>query len=596
MAFIPFTFVPKKKAELKRFRYVLPDGGVSLSDEANGVNDGKCGYMCNMDVLDDRIKNRCAQVDLCTDYDTFGKLNGSLAHEYYGKLVFHAGTNLLTFTPGDESPNVISDKLPDKPSIFCDFMSQVYIYCDTRVYSLDGNFVFSEHDPDAPLIYESVVSSVSGSGKRTENAFNILAPRIKVSYLKGTGRDFLLPHNADVSRGAEVYKDGVKLEDNEFSLSEHKVEIRDSLSYTNERQVTVAYYVSTPSEMGFENVISDCTLAVDFGGNATGGTRIFFTGNRNKKGYYFKSGFLNPLYASADEYEIIGNGSENITALKKMYGNLIVFTEQSVFRMSYTLNSDGAFFSVKEISSEAGCDCPGSVQLIDNRVVFANSKKGIFIVDSTEENGEQNIKPISGNIMKGRGMGLCDIPSEALKKASSLDFDRKYMLFADGKAYIWDYDASGFSGSTNYSRAQERLAWYIYDGIRGSFFAQADRRLVSIEESDAKLHVFEPGIADENCTGMFYSGNIKSLGFGQRKHVCTMGIKLCRKDNCDAVLSLFGDGEKYYETSLPRTNREKERIVLRLPRKALYDFGFSISASGEYEIEDITFDYYSINV
>lgn len=594
MAYLPLSFVPKNKKSFKNVNYRLPVGGVKLSDNTWSVDEGKCSYMCNMDVLSDRLRNRVSQEAVCESFTEEGKINGYFKSQFYDKLVFHAGTHLYLFGSGDEKTSIIADNLPDKPSLFCIFLSKIYIYCDTHVYTLDSEFNFAEELPDAPLIYESCVANVRYSGKRTELPFNLLAPRITVSYSQCTNRTFILPQNADVTRGAVVYKDGEEMPSDEFELHEDYLEISDGHGAVN-RLVSLSYFVSEPEKMEFENVISDCELVADFGGNAEGGTRLFFTGNKNKKGYYYKSDFLNPLYVAGDGFEIIGNGSENITALKKMYGNMIVFTEQSVFRMGYTLDKDGSFFSVKELSSEAGCDCPDSVQLIDNRVVFANSKKGVFIIESTGENGEQNIKPISGNILKGNGMGLCDIPTEALKKAKSIDFDRKYMLFADGKAYIWDYDEAGFSGSSNYSRAEERLKWYVYDGILGSEFVEVDRSLLSFDETDGvRIFWFNEDVKESDCEGVFYSGNSVLFAPKKRKHVYSMSIKLSRSENCDITLGFFGDGEKYYETKLPKCKKNKEKIIMKLPKKALYDFAFSIKACGEYEIQDIAFGYYEI--
>ena len=313
--------------------------------------------------------------------------------------------------------------------------------------------------------------------------------------------------------------------------------------------------------------------------------------NSNKCGYYYKSALLNPLYVAENEYEIIADGCEEITAVKKMYGDLIIFTDRSVFKMTYNFSGDNIFFSVKEISNEVGCDCPGSVQLIDNRVVFANSKKGVFIVDSTEETGEQNIKPVSGNILRGKGMGLLDNMQSDIKNASSCDSDRKYMLFVGDRVYIWDYNSSPFRSGYDYRAAQERLCWYIYNNFGKGRFFEFDGKFISLSQKDGYVEVVIFS-KDEalSVEAVFESGNSECFYPLVRKHVTGMTVKLNRCDGCDMRLELFGDGERYCEIRFPEKKKDKEKIKFSLPRKALYDFGFRISASGAYEIEEIVFE------
>ena len=443
-------------------------------------------------------------------------------------------------------------------------------------------------------MYEGLNYSSTLTPEKSDVPFNLVAPRITVTFRSTTAKAFWLPQLLDTERKVEIYKDDVPADEDECEIYEDKIRINDSLAVDNYRVVKVVYYLQKPEEAGFYDFIGRCRLAVAFGGNASGGTRLFFTGNSEKKGYYYKSELMNPLYVPDNEYEIIGDGCEDITALKKMYGDLMVFTENSVFKMSYNHTNEGTFFSVKELSCEAGCDCPHSVQLIDNRVVFANSKRGVFIIDSTDEAGEQNIKPISGNILKGNGTGLLENNPLSLKKACSCDYDRKYMLFADGKAYIWDYDATPYRESSSYSVAQQRLCWYTYDNVAGSHYVNSDVKLLAFEEKDGVYLYTASDGADNAVESVLESGISECFSPLARKHVTGMSIKLKREEGCEINLSLYGDGEKYYEMKLPVRKKEKEKILLHLPRKALYGFGFCIEGKGEYEIEEIVIEYIEI--
>ena len=593
MAYIPHTYVPLSSPKKKSVDYTMPSGGVKLSGSDITIPSGKCASLKNLDIISDRIKTR--EVFPGASVFMTGELHGISNEFFMESIVFHVGTSLYYIMSGEEEVHLISDSLPDKKSLICVFLSKAYIYCGSHVYSLDSNFNLTDEITSAPQIYVTANPNTLDDLKRSDVPFNLCAPRITFRIDNTAGANINMPHGIDTTRPIEVYENDVLTDTSEYSVSEERVHFinHGSLSL---RDVKVVYYLLRAEEAGFDYSLSNSNIGVAFGGNSNGGTRLFFMGNSNKPGYYYKSELLNPLYVSEKEYEIIADGCENITAVRKMYGDLIVFTERSVWKMGYNFTQDNTYFTVKEISNETGCDCPGSVQLIDNRVVFANSKKGVFIVDSTEDTGEQNIKPLSESILKGGGTGLLDNEKGVLTKATSCDCDRKYMLFAGGKAYIWDYNATPFRQSSDYRAAQERLCWYIYDDFGEGNFFNLDGKFVSFVEGESGVNaVFYSKGTGREMQSLFESGNSECFYPLTRKHITDMTVKLCRGDGCELHLTLYGDSEKYYETVFPQKRKDKEKIRFHLPQKALYDFAFSISGKGEYEIEEITADFIMIS-
>lgn len=593
MAYIPYTYVPAAQSRKKQASYTMPTGGVSLSDKDVKVSDGQCALLKNFDIISDRIKTR----ELCRkgDFSVTGELHGISNEFFMGNIVFHAGNSLCRICEGEEEIHIISDTFPDKKSLICVFLSKIYIYCNTHVYSLDSNFVLTDELTEAPEVFKPTGVALLNKAERNDVPFNLCAPRVTINLESTNAGSFTLPYGIDTSRPLEFYEDEELIDPEKYTVSQEKVSL-SSLSLQGYRKVKIVYYLLRYEEAGFEDILSNSKIGVAFGGNTAGGTRLFFMGNSNKCGYYYKSELLNPLYVAENEYEIIADGCEDITAVKKMYGDLIIFTHRSVFKMSYNISGDKIFFSVKEISNEVGCDCPGSVQLIDNRVVFANSKKGVFIVDSTEETGEQNLKPISGNILKGKDMGLLDNKQSDIQKSCSCDFDRKYMLFVGDRVYVWDYNSTPFRTSYDYNAAQQRLCWYIYDNFGKGTFFESDKGFVSLSQKEGNVDIgFYTKDNTLSSESVFESGNSERFLPFIRKHITGMTIKLARGDGCTLKLSLYGDGEKYYERSFPKKSSDKEKIKFSLPRKALYDFGFKISGTGSYEIESITAEYIEIS-
>jgi hypothetical protein len=184
--------------------------------------------------------------------------------------------------------------------------------------------------------------------------------------------------------------------------------------------------------------IMGCTSAVRFGGETagvTGGTRVFVTANpaypyrywRSDLGLHVSAGMR---YFPDTAEEVLDQNSEAITAAAKMGDELIIFKENSIFAVGYSFDGEEVYYPVRECHSTIGCDMPGSVQLIDNRLVFAHSKSGVHILVSTDNDLENIVKPISANV------GPLLLKESGLKEACSCDYGRYYWLCVNGKPTV----------------------------------------------------------------------------------------------------------------------------------------------------------------
>src|SRR6185312_9790454 len=94
-------------------------------------------------------------------------------------------------------------------------------------------------------------------------------------------------------------------------------------------------------------------------------------------------------------------------ACAKYYNKLVYLKERSIAFTTYSnpvtqglwgASQIGASFPLFWINGSIGCDMPGSVQIIDNNVVFGNSELGVFVIVNVSIRDERNVRPISGNI------------------------------------------------------------------------------------------------------------------------------------------------------------------------------------------------------
>lgn len=591
MAYIPFSYAPMEADTNREYRYTLPLGGVKLSEKDEGTVDGAASRMSNMDVLENSIETR-GKVTAATpalDYNG-NSLHSITRNAFCEKIILHSGTCLMGYSLGDEAVTVIYDGLPDRHSIMCQFMSKLYIYCDSRVFSLDDNMNLTEELPHVPLVFDEV--NDDGETATVNDNLNMCAPIVRARYSLFTSKEryiFRFPKEADLEKPFFAYVNGVEISSDRYTLDSKYIIFNYDLQY-NSDIVELVYYLKNPADAGYEFFIENCKIAESYGGNVNSGTRIFFAGNPDKKGYYCKSKLQNPLYVSKDEFEVIGDGCDDITAMKKMYGDLIIFTEKTVYRMSYQQSADLPYFSVREIGNGVGCDCPESVCLIDNRVVFLNSGKGVFIVDSTEQTGEQNIKPLSGNINYGKGAGLLENSSENLTNCFGIDYGRKYMMCVGEKVYIWDYDKSAFRDSASYAASQGRLIWYMYENMSCDSLFELSGKLLAFSKDGHTFGVFDED-SKNDVMSFFSSGKIDVSGSHDKKHITGMEMILYAYGDGKIDFTFYADGQEYCKKQMNVLSGKTMHIKLRLPAKTLYSFGFDVLAHTGVRIEKTLFRY-----
>lgn len=261
---------------------------------------------------------------------------------------------------------------------------------------------------------------------------------------------------------------------------------------------------------GNKEKIAGCRAAVRFGGETAGvvgGTRVFVMANPGHPYRYWHSD-LGLHVSSGMRYfpdtseEALDQNSEAITAAAKMGDELIIFKENSIFAVGYAFDGQDAYYPVRECHSSIGCDMPGSVQLVDNRLVFAHTRIGVYMLASTNNDLENIVKPISANInpLLLNESGLAD--------ACSYDFGRYYWLCAGGRVYLWDYDTTPYYNYADYDKAQRRLAWYRFDNIDAGFL---------FENGDELCYGGEQGIArftkNQNDFGQAIPAYFKSKAF-----------------------------------------------------------------------------------
>lgn len=336
---------------------------------------------------------------------------------------------------------------------------------------------FSNIVPYVPTVFRHCIPA-TGAGEAYEE-FNLLAPSYKISYDAANTSEYLLPAGIPIGTAAvsAVVNGTAMTEGNGFTVNR------------NLRKVT---FSATPSA-GFDNVILkigasevsraeeilSCTCGVVYGGDS----RMILGGNGSN--VLFCSAAYDPGYFPASCTLRVGNG-EAITGFGLQYDFLAVFKPHEIAYVKYTYSSEKTVLSANILNPFIGCDMPGSICNIGNRIIFANTENGVCLITSTSRENERNILFISRNI----DALLFTESADALRRACGYVFDGRYWLSIGAHVYLWDHSARPIN-SVGGEENMRCLAWYYFDNIPASAFFSSGRQLYycrrSGYENGAKL-------------------------------------------------------------------------------------------------------------
>lgn len=229
-----------------------------------------------------------------------------------------------------------------------------------------------------------------------------------------------------------------------------------------------------------ENIRRICNMrfCTWFGGNRSGyngGTRLFAAGNPEYPNVIHWSDLNNPLYFPENNYAYVGDAGTEITALAKQEDKLILFKKNEIYYTQYVagqsytaediLNSQivdvtaaAASFPITPIHPGVGCDCPHTIQLCSNRLVWATSGRKVYALTGSNQYSENNVRELSRNISRWIG----GYTYSDMVDACSADFRGHYVLMIGNDLYLFNYQDSGYIAYVeyvNYSKSQTQIPW-----------------------------------------------------------------------------------------------------------------------------------------
>ncbi len=235
--------------------------------------------------------------------------------------------------------------------------------------------------------------------------------------------------------------------------------------------LVIKAYKSTKN--GFNSIVGSRRSAV-------WGSRVFVCGGYSNVGTVYSARITNPLYFPKNCAAVLGDPDDPITAIGVQNDKPVAFKDRSIYRIvvdrgiTYTTNAflpegngeitRGETVYTVGIHTEIGCDCPDTLKLCGNRLVWLNSEGKVYVLATTTYGKENNIYCVSEPIADR----LKTKEEHHLISAFAAENDGYYMLvtgdgFENSEVFLMDYRVKAFGQSGSYlgSKSVDRnLAWY----------------------------------------------------------------------------------------------------------------------------------------
>ncbi|MBR4072949.1 MAG: hypothetical protein IKK24_03295, partial [Clostridia bacterium] len=343
-----------------------------------------------------------------------------------------------------------------------------------------------------------------------------------------------------------------------MSVQGRRVEFYSDPEFKNIATVESVSYIgdnleiTAPCPCYKENLekIFNMTRCEWFGGTSSGvngGIRLFLGANSKEEdsSLLLWSGADNPLYFPENAYSYVGNTVTDITSFGKQEDMLVIFKDNELFFTQFTqktgitnkgLVSLKAYdyeisqvnFPLKQVHSAMGCDCPDTVELCRNRLVWANRNGKVYSLTNDGEYSERNIFTVSEmtqRLLKG----------EILKNSYSADWDGYYVLFVGNHIYLMDYNSYGYQYISSYSKTEDaniRIPWYYWEiDSKGGKFLTVDGTLNNLkaELKDNKLCISLMNLNGDTDNGIPIRSMAQTKFFdfkepNRRKNIESLGI------------------------------------------------------------------------
>lgn len=463
------------------------DGGLNTWELDYRIDSNQSPDMENMYWVDGVLSARSGQKYFYEEAE-YGSFFSFYDREFItGKAICHMGEGLYCFDVDSGESTKLMDGLAQQAGTFFVFGADLYYLNGADYIKIGTDLSANRVEPYIPVV--AVNREPNGTGGDLYQPENRLAAGKEIHFTAdGTSKEYYLPYK--------------ELDETKLKVTVYGAEKTEGTDFTVNRTLGIVTFKEAPeakdpivlngvkitcykTDEDTINSILSCKTAIVYGGSTE--LCVIVGGPAKQPNAYFWSGVngkaADPSYFPFDYYNLAGAADEYITGFGKQQSMLVIFKERSIGKAYFQKETiDGLDYlslPFSSVNSKIGCNLPGTIQLVDNNLVFANTFGGVFMIADTSSAGENNVVRLSRNIngTESRPGLLYDLRKVSANAVSSLDDDNRYWIVANGHAYVWDYQISPYGGY------EERLSWFYFTNMKMlAWFRTTEKTLFGLPE------------------------------------------------------------------------------------------------------------------
>ncbi|MBQ9746815.1 MAG: hypothetical protein IJW21_08345 [Clostridia bacterium] len=431
------------------------------------------------------------------------------------------------------------------------------------------------------------------SGGETENTkqeeLNMFSEYFFVQMLPGTGNTCILPEELAVDGDfCEAYgpsdmsllpEGSVTLsagEEGGGTLTENSTHYGIIVKLRLRGESGVGAEIAKCRELLFAPAGSEIFPAKD------GGHGVILYGGAEEK-LFAAAALTGEMYAPREKL-LLAQNTEKITSVLRYSENFLVFSPHYIRKMILSESEEGIFSCTMEnFKYDMGCDIPGSAVCADDKIIYANSRAGVFYINRFGFTEKDMSRHVSANIETGEN-GLLVCPEAELEAAEAAVCGGKYFLRVGDFFYVWDFAHAVPSASTAKAEEERKLRWFMYSGLPCRKILGADGEMLYFLTEEHELAGVSSATSLSSSAESYFRSREYALAPFSAATVWKLSLSLAAKENCTVRLYFDGEEGSTKYTLTPEAEQSTLCIVRPEARKCRR-FAFSVHSFGGMRLD-----------
>ena len=562
----------------------------------NGVSLGGGALIVNMD-------SNGTSLESVKNAKTLASIGGVDAECFdAGKYVFKQGATLYIYDIASGESFAAHENMPeDEECVIYHLYGCFAAFCDGgSVYLVSDS---APYETGVTSLYKPIIYKINVNEQEKMESLNFLTEycRIQVSVSSGNTcelpKEFLLdPDFWEVETTA-----GMALSKEAIGFNAHE----DGGATIVGRSINTNFYITVRLKRDENGAFTDYDKIEKSKGLFFSplGSVAFASSEEGKKNLICYGGEYEAEFAAfsldktayvPEKDMLIYKNTEKITSILRYSEEYLIFSPHYIRKMVLAEDEKTAkrfSVSVENFKYDVGCDMPGSAVCADDKIIYANSKAGVFYIDRFGFSQRDMSRNVSANIENGEN-GLFAMGEAALEGAKAVICGGKYYLCLADVFYVWDFLYGVPSSGTEKISESRKMRWTLASGLSCERILGSDVKEFYFITDQGELASLSVGTSfgASEAESVYKSENVQLSLMGK---VCVFKLSLaiaCAENVC---VKCFFDGEESSAKYTLQASGEHGDVYEILPEKRYCrNFAFSVSSFGALRIDGARIEWY----